>query len=383
MKHLSILGSTGSIGTQTLEVVRAHPSKFSVAGLSTNCSVDELKKQIAEFGPEAVAVMDERKAEEVKRDCEVTVYSGMEGLKKLAALEQADMVVNALVGSVGVEPTYEAIQAGKDIALANKETMVVAGRIITEAAHKKGVRIMPIDSEHSAIFQCLNGEKWKEIKKLTITCSGGPFRKKSAEELRTVTVNDALKHPTWSMGAKITVDSATLMNKGFEVIEAHWLFNVPYEKISVLIHPRSIIHSLVEFVDTSQIAQLGFPDMKVPIQYALSYPQRLENDLPSLDLTEVGKLEFFTPDLERFPCLRIALEAGREGGLKTAVLNAANEIAVRAFIDEKVSYQGIATVVRKMLAECEQKENPSLQEILATDKSVKEKTAALIENGEF
>ena len=304
MKKLSILGSTGSIGTQTLDIVKNDPNEFKVVGLTTNKNVELLKKQIIEFKPKAVAVMDEEKADLLKGDVDVNVYSGIDGIIKIATLNEVNTVVNSLVGSIGVKPTIEAIKNKKNIALANKETLVTAGSVVMEEVKKNNVNLMPIDSEHSAIFQCLNNEDINDVNKITITASGGPFRNYSKEQLENVTVQDALKHPTWNMGNKITIDSATLMNKGFEVIEAHWLYDIPYEKVEIVIHPQSIIHSLVEFKDNSTLAQLSFPDMKIPIQYALSYPKRLRLNTKKLNLLEIKNLSFDKPDFDLFPCLK-------------------------------------------------------------------------------
>lgn len=374
MKRLSLLGSTGSIGTQTLEVVRKHSKEFSIVGLTAQKNIEVLKKQIEEFNPQAVGVMDILKAEELEKQIGIPVYKGVNGLKEIATLEKADTVINSLVGSVGVEPTYHAIQAKKTIALANKETLVAAGSIIMEEARKNKVSIMPIDSEHSAIFQCLNGEDKKELHKIIITCSGGPFKNCSQAELEKKTIEDALNHPTWDMGAKITVDSSTLMNKGFEVIEAHWLYDIPYSNIEVVIHPQSIVHSLVEFTDTSVMAQLGLPDMKVPIQYALTHPRRLPIPLKRLNLADVGKLNFDTPDFERFPCLKYAFFAGKEEGILPTVLNAANEVAVQAFIQKQIKYVDIPKLVNTLIEKTNNVKNPSLQKILEVDKQVKEET---------
>lgn len=367
MKHISILGSTGSIGTQTLDIVRENPHMFKVVSLSANKNIELLKKQIDEFKPEFVVVYDEKRADELR--CDVPVHKGMQGLIK-AATDDNDAVVNSLVGSIGVMPTYQAIKAKKDIALANKETLVTAGSAIMEQVKKNRVKLMPIDSEHSAIFQCLNGEDPKTVDKIIITCSGGAFRgRKSLEGLR---AEDALKHPTWDMGAKITIDSATLMNKGFEVIEAHWLYGVDYPNIDVVIHPQSIIHSLVEFNDHSVMAQLGLPDMRIPIQYALAYPKRLKNNLKSLDLKDIGKLDFKRYDKERFPCLDYAYHAGKAGGTMPAVMNAANETAVSAFLKDKIEFLDIAKMIKKAMDEHRLIKNPGLDEILEADKKVKE-----------
>ncbi len=372
MKYLSILGSTGSIGTQTLEIVRQFPEEFKVVGLTANKNSELLLKQIKEFKPKAVAIMDKGKADDLLNFSTCQVYSGVEGLNKIATLQEADTVVNALVGSAGIEPTYNAIKSKKGIALANKETLVAAGAVIMEEIKKNNVNLMPIDSEHSAIFQCLNGENIKEVSKITITCSGGPFRGCSIHELENVTAQDALKHPTWRMGDKITIDSSTLMNKGFEVIEAHWLYGIGYEKIKVVIHPQSIVHSLVEFVDKSVIAQLGLPDMRIPIQYALTYQKRLHNLQTSLDLTKIKTLEFKEPDFGMFPCLKYAYEAGSAGGTLPAVMNAANEAAVYAFLENKIRFLDIPRLIRKAMDEHRIIKSPSLKDIIEADKGVKE-----------
>ena len=319
------------------------------------------------------------RAEELGKKTSVTVYKGMEGIRKIARLESAGTVVNALVGSIGVEPTYDAVMHGKNIALANKETLVAAGSVIMDEVVSKGVSLMPIDSEHSAIFQCLAGESKKELRKITLTCSGGPFRSHSLKEMAGMTLKDALKHPTWSMGAKITVDSSTWMNKGFEVIEAHWLFGIPYSQIGVVVHPQSIVHSLVEFADNSTIAQLGWPDMTLPIQYALTYPKRLPTSTKPLDLVQAHTLEFLAPDLERFPCLAYAYEAGSAGGTMPAAMNAANEVAVQAFIRGEIGYLDIPRVIRKIMDSTQQHSHPSLATILDIDKIAKEKAQVLIE----
>ncbi|MDP7179892.1 MAG: 1-deoxy-D-xylulose-5-phosphate reductoisomerase [Candidatus Woesearchaeota archaeon] len=370
MKTLSILGSTGSIGTQTLELVRNNPNEFKVLGLTVNKNIELLKQQIDEFNPVSVAVMDEQKADELKVD--IPVYKGLEGINKIATLQESNTIINSLVGSIGVIPTIKAIKEKKNIALANKETLVTAGDIVMEEVRKHQVNLMPIDSEHSAIFQCLNGEKINELKKIIITCSGGAFKNKTEEELKTVTAKDALKHPTWNMGAKITIDSATLMNKGFEVIEAHHLYNIPYEQIEVIIHPESIIHSLVEFQDTSIIAQLGYPDMKIPIQYALTYPKRIKNNLKSLNLNELKQLNFKTPNHQLFPCLNYAYEAGKTKGTLPAVLNAANEVAVQQFLENKISFLDIAKTIKQALDSHNIIKNPDLAEILEVDKQTRE-----------
>ena len=398
MKNLSILGSTGSIGTQTLEIVKNNPREFKVIGLTANNNIELLKKQIIEFKPEAVAVMEKEKADLLndllkKENIDIDVYSGIDGIIKIATLNNADTVVNSLVGSIGVKPTIEAIKNKKNIALANKETLVTAGSIVMQEIEKNNVDLMPIDSEHSAIFQCLNSNNFnkimnnKEIKnevnKIIITCSGGAFKNLTKKQLGNVTAKDALKHPTWNMGNKITIDSATLMNKGFEVIEAHWLYNFPFKKIDVVMHPQSIIHSLVEFKDNSVIAQLGNPDMKIPIQYALSYPKRFNSNSKRLDLLEVKNLSFSKPNFELFPCLKYAYDAGIKGGTLPAALNAANEIAVYAFLDGKIKFLDIPKLINKMMQEHKMIKNPSLSQILDVDKKVKEETKKLIGNKDY
>ncbi len=393
MKNLSILGSTGSIGTQTLDIVKNNPNEFKIIGLTANKNIELLRKQINEFKPEAVAVMGNEKADELKEKTDINVYSGMDGIIKIATLSNADTIVNSLVGSIGVKPTVEAIKNKKNIALANKETLVTAGSIVMGEVEKNNVDLMPIDSEHSAIFQCLNSNNIKkiinnnkiknEVNKIIITCSGGAFKNLTKPELETVTAADALKHPTWNMGNKITIDSATLMNKGFEVIEAHYLYNIPYEKIEVIMHPQSIIHSLVEFKDNSVLAQLGNPDMKLPIQYALSYPKRFELNSKKLDLLEVKELTFKKPNFEMFPCLKYAYDAGKTSGTLLAVLNAANEVAVYAFLDNKIKFLDIPKLINKMMQEHNIIKNPDLNQILEVDKKVKEETKKLIENKDY
>jgi len=380
MKHLSILGSTGSIGTQTLEIIRKFPDKFKIVGLTANSNAELLLKQIKEFKPKAAAILNESKADGLLNFSSCQIFRGKEGINKIAALDEADTIVNSLVGSAGIEPTYNAIQHKKNIALANKETLVAAGSIIMDEVKKNNVTLMPIDSEHSAIFQCLNGEKISEVNKITITCSGGPFKNLTKGQLQNVMLKDALNHPTWSMGNKITIDSSTLMNKGFEIIEAHWLYNIPYEKIEVVIHPQSIIHSLVEFADKSVIAQLGMPDMRIPIQYALTYPERIANDNQQLDIAKAGKLEFREPDFEMFPCLRYAYDAGKTGGTLPCVMNAANEIVVQAFLEEKIKYLDIARIIKQKMDSHDLIRNPTLKDILEVDKKTKEDLQKIFPN---
>ena len=388
MKHLSILGSTGSIGTQTLDIVKNNPKEFKIIGLTSNNNIDLLKKQINEFKPEAVAVMDEEKADLLKKYADINVYSGINGIIKIATLENVNLVVNSLVGSIGVKPTIEAIKSKKNIALANKETLVAAGSIVMEEVKKNDVSLMPIDSEHSAIFQCLNKENFNIVNKIIITASGGPFRNYTKKQLERATVKDALNHPTWKMGNKITINSATLMNKGFEVIEAHWLYNIPYEKIEVLVHPQSVIHSMVEFKDNSTLAQLSLPDMKIPIQYALSCPKRLPLKTKNLNLAEIKNLNFNKPKLELFPCLKYAYDAGIDGGTLPTVLNAANEIAVNAFLNNEIKFLDIPRLINKIMDKHKIIKNPNLSDILDADKKSRQEAEKIINlnllrSGEF
>ncbi len=356
MKKISILGSTGSIGIQTLDVVRNNREDFYIAGLSGNQNIDLLEEQIKEFQPRAVAVMDKEKAFELSRrlgKSSTEVLSGIEGLIAIATMEEIDLVVTAVVGMVGLLPTIKAIQSKKNIALANKETLVTAGEIVMEEARKSQVKIIPVDSEHSAIFQCLKGYNLKEVDRIILTASGGPFRGLLREQLEEVTLEDALRHPKWNMGKKISIDSATLMNKGLEVIEAKWLFNLSIDQIEVVVHPQSIIHSMVEFVDSSILAQLGCPDMRVPIQFALTYPNRVKNQLKRLNFSELKELTFEKPDMENFPCLRLAIEAMGQGGSYPTVLNAANEVLVEQFLQRKIGFMDIPNQI-----ECVLENNP-------------------------
>jgi 1-deoxy-D-xylulose-5-phosphate reductoisomerase len=353
MKRLSILGSTGSIGTNALRVVAANPESYRVAGLAAGSNVDLLANQILRFQPSAVALRDGEQAEALERRLgsrrRTSVYSGVEGFIRVATLEEADTVVSAISGSAGLRPTYAAIQAGKEIALANKETMVMAGALVMEEARKHGASVIPVDSEHSAILQCLLGHPREDLKRVILTASGGPFNHVPLEELRLVTPSQALMHPNWNMGRKITIDSATLMNKGLEVIEAKWLFDLSMEQIDVLIHPQSIVHSLVEYRDGSVIAQLGIPDMMTPISYALSYPHHKETSLPSLKLEEASPLTFSLPESRKFPCLDLAFEAAQVGDSMPAVLNAANEEAVDLFLEERIGFLEIPLLIEKTM----------------------------------
>ena len=368
-KKIAILGSTGSIGTQTLEVVRNN-GDVEITSLAAGHNTKLLEQQIREFRPHFVSVGDEEDAAELKsriRDLDIPVYHGMEGLLKVAEDPASELLVTAIVGMVGVRPTIAAINAGKDIALANKETLVTAGHLIMPLAKEKGVAILPVDSEHSAIFQCLNGEKKEQIAKLWITASGGPFRGKKREELKGIRPEDALKHPNWVMGSKVTIDSSTLVNKGLEVMEAHWLFDVSFEQIQVVVQPKSLIHSMVEFQDGAVMAQLGTPDMKLPIQYALYYPER--RDLPGdrLDFWSIPQITFEKPDTETFKGLRLAYEAGRVGGSLPTVLNAANEWAVRHFLSGEIGYLDISDCIEDCMRLHHVIPHPSLEEILKTE----------------
>lgn len=369
MKKIAILGSTGSIGTQTLEVVRENKD-IEVLGLAAGKNIELLEQQIREFHPVCVAVWSEGKAEELKvkiADTDTRVVTGMEGLIEIATLEKAEILVTAIVGMIGLRPTIAAIQAGKDIALANKETMVTAGHLIMPMAKEYNVRILPVDSEHSAIFQSLQGNKGNPIHKILLTASGGPFRGKKEEDLLNIRVEDALKHPNWSMGQKITIDSSTMVNKGLEVIEAKWLFDVNVDQIQVVVQPQSVIHSMVEYEDGAVMAQLGTPDMKLPIQYALYYPERRYLPGDRLDFWEMGKLNFEKPDMETFYGLKLAYKAGREGGSLPTVLNAANELAVSKFLKREVKYLEIMEIIEDCMNAHKNIANPSLEQILQTE----------------
>lgn len=363
------MGSTGSIGTQTLDVISRHPERFAVDALAAGHNGELLVEQARRFRPKLISVATKELADKIKTDIPagIEVLYGERGLMEAAASNEADIVVTAIVGSQGLKPTLAAIEAGKHIGLANKETLVSGGHLVSAAAKRRGVRLLPVDSEHSAIFQCLNGEPTAALRKIVLTASGGSFRDKTREELRGVTVAEALAHPNWSMGAKVTIDSATMANKGLEVIEAHWLFGLPYEQIEVVLHPESIIHSFVEFEDRSAIAQMGVPDMRVPIQYALTYPERLASPVPSLDLTELGKLHFRKMDFERFPCLRMAFECGKAGGTSTTVYNAANEIAVARFLAGEIGFLDIEHAVESAISLHEPAAMPSLEQIEAAE----------------
>ncbi len=370
MKRLAILGSTGSIGVSTLEIVTEYPDRFQVTALTAGRNLSLLEEQICRFRPEVVAVPDQVNAQRLQAriGCDgPRILYGTAGLIACAVESPADMVVSAIVGAAGLEPTLAAVQAGRDVALANKETLVVAGELVMRAAAESGCRIFPVDSEHSAIFQSLQGHRRVDVKRLILTASGGPFRNWSLDDLQQVTPQDALAHPNWTMGRKITIDSATMMNKGLEVIEAHWLFNIPVEKIAVHIHPESIVHSLVEYIDGALLAQLGIPDMKTPIAYALTYPERLPLALPALDLCRLGQLNFASPNSQCFPCLGLAYDAIRRGGTTPAVLNAANELAVEAFLHEKVGFLDIPRIIGSVVESHSSRAACDLEQILSAD----------------
>ena len=374
MKKIAILGSTGSIGTQTLEVVRENKD-IEVLGLAAGNNIKLLERQIREFHPKMAAVWSEERAKELRenvKDLNIKIVSGMEGLIELSVMEESEILVTAIVGMIGIRPTIEAIKAGKDIALANKETLVTAGHIIMPLAKEYQVAILPVDSEHSAIFQSLQGGQEKALHKILLTASGGPFRQKTREELLNIQVEDALKHPNWEMGRKITIDSSTLVNKGLEVIEAKWLFDVSLDQIEVVVHPQSIIHSMVEYVDGAIIAQLGTPDMKLPIQYALYYPERRFLPGDRLDFAALSKLTFEKPDMETFYGLRLAFEAGKEGGSLPTGFNAANELAVSKFLERKIKYLEIPEIIEHCMQAHKTIADPSVDEILQTEQEVYE-----------
>ena len=374
MKKIASLGSTGSIGTQTLEVVRENKD-IEVLGLAAGNNIKLLERQIREFHPKMAAVWSEERAKELRenvKDLNIKIVSGMEGLIELSVMEESEILVTAIVGMIGIRPTIEAIKAGKDIALANKETLVTAGHIIMPLAKEYQVAILPVDSEHSAIFQSLQGGQEKALHKILLTASGGPFRQKTREELLNIQVEDALKHPNWEMGRKITIDSSTLVNKGLEVIEAKWLFDVSLDQIEVVVHPQSIIHSMVEYVDGAIIAQLGTPDMKLPIQYALYYPERRFLPGDRLDFAALSKLTFEKPDMETFYGLRLAFEAGKEGGSLPTVFNAANELAVSKFLERKIKYLEIPEIIEHCMQAHKTIADPSVDEILQTEQEVYE-----------
>ena len=369
-KNISILGSTGSIGTQTLDVVR-EIGGINVKAITANNNIELLEKQIREFKPDIAAVMNEEMVEKLKervKDCGTKILSGIDGLIEAAVYKESDTVVTSVVGNIGIVPTFEAIKAGKNIALANKETLVSAGELIINAVKKYGVKLYPVDSEHSAIFQCLRGNEDNKIRRILLTASGGPFRGRKREELLNVRAEDALKHPNWSMGKKVTIDSASLMNKGLEVIEAKWLFGVDVEDIEVLIHPQSIVHSAVEYEDGAVIAQMGEPDMKVPIQYALTYPKRVKNSFPKIDFAQRNSLTFEKPDMDTFKCLSLAYRAIKTGGTMPTVMNGANEMAVAAFLENKIGFLDIADIIEKTMMSYNVKYDYMVEDLVEADK---------------
>lgn len=377
---VSVLGSTGSIGTQVLDVAERLPEKIQVVALAAYSNVSLLAEQVKRFRPALVCIGDEGREAELQAALvgeSVEIVSGSDGWLAAATAAAAEKVVVSVAGTPGLMPTLAAIDAGKEIALASKEVLVCAGEIVTERAEQRGVKIVPIDSEHSAIFQCLNGEDRKSVEKIYLTASGGPFKKATTEQMRAVTPAQALDHPTWRMGKKVTIDSATLMNKGLEIIEARWLFGVSAKAIEVVVHPGSIVHSMVMYTDGSVIAQLGLPDMRLPIQYALLYPERYDSGLPRVDILQVGSLEFSAPDYDRFPALRLAMEAAETGGTMTAVMNAADEVAVRLFLDEKIGFLDIISLVERAMAQHTSVAHPTLEDIQAADEWAREVTLRL------
>lgn len=386
-QQICILGSTGSIGTQALDVIRQHSDRYEVYCLTAHSSVSLLAQQAHEFNPAAVVIADERYYDELKAQLndrpDIKVYAGAKALYDIVEAEPIDMVLASMVGFAGLVPTIHAIKAHKKICLANKETLVVAGELMCQLAQEHHAAILPVDSEHSAIFQCLVGEDYNEIDKILLTCSGGPFRHFSTEQLATVTAAEALQHPTWNMGAKITIDSASLMNKGFEVMEARWLFNVPAEKIEVLIHPQSIVHSAVQFADGAVKAQLGVPDMRLPIQYAFSFPERLPLKGDRLDLFERQKLEFFRPDIEKFRCLAFAFEAIAKGGNMPCIVNAANEVANLGFRQNRCSFLGIADIIEQTMQKVSFNAHPDLDVYLNTDHEARAVATQLMQSHRY
>ncbi len=386
MKRLAILGSTGSIGINTLDIVRQFPERFEIVGLTAGLNIRLLRQQILEFRPKLVSVLNHELSEALQRDLSgesVQILHGVEGLIQVAAHPEADHVVSAIVGAVGLIPTLSAIKTGKTIALANKESLVMAGKIVIEEAKRNHAQILPIDSEHSAIFQSLLGHRRQDIHRLILTASGGPFLNFPAERLQEVTVKEALNHPRWEMGKKITIDSASLMNKGLEVIEAHWLFDVPVEKIAIQIHPQSVVHSMVEYVDGSIVAQMGITDMRIPISYALSFPQRLPLTLPRLDLFQKGGLTFFPPDEDRYPCLKLAYQSIKIGETMPAILNAADEVAVNAFMEGSLKFTEIPLLVRRVMEEHDVRPVHTVEDVLRADHWAREKSKAILEGGKL
>jgi 1-deoxy-D-xylulose-5-phosphate reductoisomerase len=381
-KRIAILGSTGSIGTQSLEVIEQNPDKFEAEVLTANNNATLLIEQALKFQPNVVVIANKEKYGEVSealQNEDIKVYAGAEALNQVVEMDTVDLVLTAMVGYAGLIPTYNAIKAGKPIALANKETLVVAGEIITKIAREKQVDLLPVDSEHSAVFQCLSGEYMNPIEKIILTCSGGPFRQKSYDELKNVTVKDALAHPNWDMGAKITIDSASLMNKGFEVIEAHWLFGVPSSKIDVVVHPQSIVHSLVQFEDGSLKAQMGLPDMKLPIQYAMGFPKRIKNNFPRFNFLDYPSLSFEQPNTKNFRNLTLSFEAMDKGGNMPCILNAANEIVVEAFLKQKISFLEMPEFIEKAMNGVSFIKKPTLEELIETNNEARVFTKQLLQ----
>jgi len=377
MKKLTILGATGSIGTQTLDVIRSDIGNFAVVAISANVNWEKTIPIIEEFKPKYVAMMDEGASLKLKnycseKKCSTKVLQGLDGLNFISTIPEVDIVVTSVVGMIGLIPTIKAIHSGKDIALANKETLVAAGELVMDAAKKYHVNILPVDSEHGAIFQCLQGNKLDTVSKLIVTASGGPFRGKSRQQLIGIKPEEAIKHPKWNMGKKISVDSSTLMNKGLEVIEAHWLFGIDYENIQVVVHPQSIIHSMVEYIDGSVISQMSSTDMRLPIQYAINYPKRNKSVIKDLDFYNMGNLTFEKPDMNTFKCLNLAFKAGKMGGNMPAIMNSANEVAVELFLDYKIKYLQIEEIIEKCMNKFEHNINPNLEEILEVDLKVRE-----------
>jgi 1-deoxy-D-xylulose-5-phosphate reductoisomerase len=380
LKNVVILGSTGSIGRNALEVLSNFKERFSVFGLSANKNTRLLEEQIRRFRPKMAAIYNQEACRNFPASCDVEINCGIDGLKRLCSHPEVHLVINALVGSIGLLPSLEVVAAGKTLAIANKESLVMAGELLMEKAKETGAEVLPIDSEHSAIKQCLLGGRKEEVKRLILTASGGPFLNK--QNLERITVGEALSHPTWDMGRKITIDSATLMNKGLEVIEAHWLFGIGADRIKVLVHPQSVIHSMVEFVDGSVMAQMSMPDMKLPIQYALFYPHRVVSNNTSLNLSEIGQLTFLEPDDRKFPCLALAYQALKMGGTAPAALNAANEVAVGAFLDTEIAFTHIEKVVRETLNRHRVKPSPQLDDVLQADQWAKRTAKELCSGSE-
>lgn len=384
LKRLTVLGSTGSIGVSTLDIVAAFPEKYQIIALSAGNNIDLLQRQIDLFRPKIVSVLSQRDAEQLAlriKGINVEISYGIEGMIRCATAPESEMVVAAVVGAAGLVPTMAAIKAGKNIALANKETLVMAGSLIMEEAVRQKINLIPVDSEHSAIFQSLAGHRHEDLRRLILTASGGPFREYGSFQFKSITPESALAHPNWEMGKKISIDSATMMNKGLEIIEAHWLFGVPIEKISVHIHPESIVHSLVEYHDGAMIAQLGVPDMKTPIAYALSWPERMPLNQPPLDLCQLGRLTFSQPDEQRFPCLRLAYDALSLGGTVPAVLNAANEVAVESFLQHQISFLGIPQLIEQVLALHQRSDVKTLDQVLQADLWARKEAKKMISGG--